>query len=159
MDKRIGVIEESEKWIELVPDEYAIEHVEAYTSLFEKNKMVLKFLYVKNCCRACGMGFVQKCGTVKVPFNIGEFIEGIVICLDDISEQPSIYYKNRLGLDYICQLEKSGIFETIYKPLKFSKIVHYSERNIERQKSDENAPIWLKEFARENGANVAYFEF
>jgi len=153
------IIEGSEKWVERVPDEYAIKHVEAYVSSVNRGNMVLKFEYVKNCCRALGTGFVQRCGFVSLPFNIGEFIEGIVICIDDISEQPSLYYKNRRGLDYICQLKKCEILETEYKPLEFSEIIHYSERNIERQKSDETAPEWLKEFARERGANVAYFKF
>jgi len=159
MKNNNGIIEGSEKWIERVPDEYAIKHVEAYISPVDKGKMILKFKYVKNCCRALGTGFIKRCGIVRVPANIGEFIEGIVICQNDLSEQPGFYYKNRLGLDYIGQLIKCEVFDVVYKPLKFSNIIHYSERSIERQKCDENAPKWLKEFAREKGANVAYFEF
>ena len=154
-----GIIEGSEKWIKRIPDEYAIGHVEAYMSPVDKGQMILKFEYVKNCCRALGTGFVKKSSMVKVPCNMGEFIEGIVICQDDLSEQPGFYYKNRKALDYIGQLIKCEVFDKIYKPLKFSKIIHYSESNIERQKLDKNAPDWLKKIAREKGANVAYFKF
>jgi len=154
-----SIIEGSEKWIERVPDEYAIKHVEAYMSPVDKGRMILKFNYVKNCCGALGTGFVKKNSMIKVPANIGEFIEGILICQNDLSEQPSFYYKNRKGLDYIGQLIKCEVPDKVYKPLEFSKIIYYSERNIERQKSDSDAPDWLKEFAKEHGANVAYFEF
>lgn len=159
MKKYNCIIEGSEQWIKQVPEEYAIKHVEAYISSVEREKMILKFNYVKNCCRALGTGFIKRCGIVRVPYNIGEFIEGIVICQNDLSEQPGFYYKNSKGIDYIGQLIKCEVFDVVSKPLKFSNIIHYSERNIERQKSDENAPKWLKEFAREKGANVAYFEF
>ena len=31
-------------------------------------------------------------------------------------KQENLYYKNRKGLDYICQVKKCEIFETISKP-------------------------------------------
>ena len=154
-----NIIEGSEKWIERVPDEYAIEHVEAYMSPVEKDKMLLKFNYVKNICRSYGSGFTKRTGLLKVAHNIGEFIEGIIVCINDSSEQPFIYYKNKGNIDCVTNLKKCEADNIVYKPLKFSNIVHYSGRLNERQKSDENAPDWLKEFARERGANVAYFEF
>lgn len=159
MDKRVGIIEGSEKWIERVPDEYAIKHVEAYISPVDSYKMILKFTYVKNCCRAYGSGFIKKTGILKAIYNIGELIEGIVILQNDLSEQPSVYYKRKYNIDYIGPLTKCEVDNIVHQPLEFSNTIHYSERLKEKQKSDENAPEWLKEFAREQGANVAYFEF
>jgi len=154
-----GIIEGSEKWIERVPDEYAIKHVEAYISPIDRYMMILKFIYVKNCSRAYGSGFVKKIGIFKAIHNIGELIEGIIILQNDISEQPDVYYKKKYNIDYAGPLEKCEVDNIVYKPLKFSDTIHYSGRINEKQKSDENAPEWLKEFARERGANVAYFKF
>lgn len=153
------IIEGSERWVERVPDKYAIQHVEAYVSPVEKEYMLLKFYYVKNCCRTLGSGFIKKCGLVKVPYYIGNVVEGIVICQNDLSELPSYYYKNKDGVEYAGQLTKCEIFNVVYEPFNFSNIIHYSDRDIERQKADEEAPQWLKEFAINHGANVAYFEF
>lgn len=159
MKNNNGIIEGSEKWIERVPDEYAIKHVEAYISPVDSYMMILKFTYVKNCCRAYGSGFIKKTGILKTPHNIGELIEGIIILQNDISDQPQVYYKRKNNIDYIGYLTKCEIDNIVYQPLKFSNMIHYSGRLKEKQKSDENAPNWLKEFARERGANVAYFEF
>lgn len=159
MKKNNCIIEGSEKWIKRVPDEYAIKHVEAYISPVERYKMILKFTYVKNCCRAYGSGFIKKTGILKALHNIGELIEGIIIMQNDTSEQPGVYYKRKNNIDYIGNLEKCEVNNIVHKPLKFSNTIHYSGRINEKQKSDENAPEWLKEFARERGANVAYFEF
>ena len=156
---RSGIIEGSEKWVERIPDEYAIKHIEAYISPVEKHKMILKFSYVKNCCRAYGAGFVKRIGLLKAVHNIGEMIEGIIICLNDVSEQPGVYYKTKSRFYYVGNLSKCEDTDIVYKPLNFSNILYYSGRNFERQKSYESSPEWLKEFAMERGANVAYFEF
>ena len=158
MENCTYIIEGSEKWIERIPDEYAIKHVEAYVYPLTNN-MILKFDYVKNCCGAYGAGFVKKTGIFKTPHNIGEYVEGIVILQNDLSEQPSVYYKEGLYIRYKGHLSKCEVDNIVYKPLKFSNIIHYSGRNIEKQKSDENVPDWLKELADAHGANVAYFEF
>jgi len=156
---RKGIIDGSETWIKRVPDKYAIKHVEAYLSAIDKNKMILKFFYVKNCCRVLGSGFIEKCGIIKVPFNIGEYVDGIIICQNDVSECLSFYSKTENEIKYEGQVTKCEVFDLYYKPHNFSKTIYYSERDIERQKYDEHAPEWLKDFARRNGANVVYYEF
>lgn len=153
------IIEGSENWIERVPDEYAIKHVEAYISPVERDKMVLKFTYVKNCCGAYGAGFLKKTGLLKVTHNIVEFMEGIIILQDDLSEQPNVYFKTRNMIKYAGNLSKCEIDNIVYRPLKFSSTSYYSGRNNERQKSEEDAPEWLKKIATKAKANVAYFEF
>ena len=70
-----------------------------------------------------------------------------------------IYFRENEELTYGGPLNKCEISWATHKPPKFSKIFHYSERNIEKQKSDADAPDWLKEFAKEHSGSVAYFEF
>ena len=155
----VDIINGSEKWIEKVPDKYAIKHIEAYISPIEKDNMILKFEYVKNCCRAVSKGFIKRCGYARVPYCIGEYVEGIIICQNDTSDNPTFYYKKKDECELAGSLIKCEIHNTVYEPHKFSKIIHYSNRHIERQKCDEHAPQWLKDFATKHGANVAYFEF
>lgn len=153
------IIKGSQKWVERVPDEYAIKHIEAYISPVEKSNMILKFSYVKNCCGLYGAGFTRKIGMLRVDHNVGEFIEGIVILINDVSMQPSVFYKEKDNISYKGQLEKCEVDNIVYKPLEFSNVIHYSARTLEKQKSDEDAPEWLKNLAETQGANVAYFEF
>jgi len=149
------IIKGSENWIKTVPDEYAIKCIEEYPSSFDKQERILKFLFVTAACRLMGAGFNQICGIAKVPSNT----QGVVISQNDFSMMADIYFRNNEELTYGGPLIKCEIFEAIHKPPKFSKLYHYSERNIERQKADTDAPDWLKEFARKSGSNVAYFEF
>lgn len=150
----------SEKWIRFVPNEYAIECVERYISPIDKNYEIYKFYCVQRHSDKVGEGFVRKCVIAKLPFNIAEFIEGIIICQHDVLNLPSIYYKRNNDITYEGILNDCEVFEIIYKKPKFSKIFHYSERTFERQKTDELAPEWLKKFSRDmNNSNVAYFEF
>lgn len=70
-----------------------------------------------------------------------------------------IYLGNNEELTYGGQLNKCKISWAIYKRTKLGKIFHYSERNIEKQKTDIDVPDWLKEFAKKHSGSVAYFEF
>lgn len=149
------IIEGSKNWIETVPDKYAIKCIEQYQSLGDERGRILKFCFVANACGLLGAGFIQMCGIANVPMNT----EGIVILKNDFSSMADIYFRNNEKLSYGGLLNKCKILKATHKPPKFSKVYHYSERSIERQKSDADAPDWLKEFAKKHGASVAYFEF
>ena len=153
---KMSIIEGSKSWTKVVPDEYAIKCIEQYPSSVNERDRILKFLFVTPACRLFGAGFVQMCGIANIPMNT----EGIVILINDLSSMADIYFRNNEELNYGGQLSKCEISCATHKPPKFSKISHYSERNIEKQKSDSDAPDWLKEFAKvHTGSNVAYFEF
>ena len=148
-----NIIVGSEGWTKVVPNEYAIRCIEQYPSLSDERGRILKFLFVTPACRLLGAGFIQLCGIANIPMNT----EGIVILKNDISSMADIYFRNNEELTYGGPLNKCEISWATHEPPKFSKISHYSERNIEKQKSD--APDWLKEFAKEHSGSVAYFEF
>lgn len=150
-----NIIAGSKGWTEVVPDEYAIKCIEQYPSLANERDRILKFLFVTPACRLLGAGFVQMCGIANIPMNT----EGIVILKNDLSSMADVYFRNEEELTYGGPLNKCEISWATHKPPKFSKISHYSERNIEKQKSDADAPDWLKEFAKEHSGSVAYFEF
>lgn len=149
------IIEGSKNWTNVVPDEYAIQCIEQYSSLANERDRILKFLFVTPACRLLGSGFCQVCGIANIPMNT----EGIVILKNDLSSMAGIYFRNDEELTYGGPLNKCGIPWAMHKPPKFSKIFHYSERSIEKQKSDANAPDWLKNFAKKHSGSVAYFEF
>jgi len=149
------IIAGSKSWIKVVPDEYAIKCIEEYTSLSNERNRILKFLFVTPVCRFLGAGFVQMCGIANIPMNT----EGIVILKNDLSLMPEIYFRNNEDFTYGGSLNNCEISLATHKQPKFSKSFHYSERKIEKEKSDVDAPDWLKEFAKEHSGSVAYFEF
>ena len=149
------IIKGSENWVKDIPEKHAIKCVEQYKSLQDERDRVLKFVYVEPICRGVGHGFVEVYGIINVPINT----EGIVVVKNDFSEVADIYFREDGELTYGGPLSKCASACVAHQPPEFSEIFHYSERDIEREKSDENAPEWLKELARENSANVAYFEF
>ena len=151
----IEVIRGSEKWTKVVPDEYAIKCIEQYPAVDDKRDRILKFLFLAPVCRVPGSGFTQMCGIAKVPMNT----EGIVIIQDDLWMMPEIYFRQNEKLIYGGTLKKCEICWAVYAAPKFSKISHYSEMNVGKQKSDESAPEWLKEFVKKHSGNAAYFEF
>ena len=150
-----NIIAGSEGWTKVVPDEYAIRCIEQYPSVSDKRESVFKFLFVTPACALLGAGFIQLCGIANIPMNT----EGIVILKNDLSLMADIYFRDNNELIYGGPLRKCEIPWSTHKPPKFSRISHYSERNIEKQKSDADAPDWLKEFAKEHSGSVAYFEF
>lgn len=149
------IIKGSQKWTKIVPDEYAIKCMEQYVSIKDDRDRILKFQFVIPAGIIPGSGFIQGAGITTIPMNT----EGVVICLKEFSFMPNIYFRNNGYLSYEGNLTKCEIEWATDNPPKFYKTYYYSERNMERQKSDADAPEWLKKFARENNANVAYFEF
>ena len=151
----LDIISGSSSWIEAVPDEYAIKCVEQYPDFDDMRDRILKFSYVKPLSRFVGSGFAQFFGIVRVPMNT----EGIIIMINDTSSMPDVYFRENERLYYGGILKNCEITHTVFEIPNFRLISYYSERNIERQKSDVNAPDWLKEFAKQHRSNVAYFEF
>ncbi len=149
------IIKGSENWVKVIPDKHAIKCVEQYQSLQDERARVLKFVYVEPVCRGFGHGFVEVYGIITVPINT----EGVVVVKNDFSEVADIYFREDGELTYGGPLSKCASARVAHKPPKFSEIFHYSERDNEREKSDEGAPDWLKKIASEHRANVAYFEF
>ena len=150
-----NIIAGSEGWTKVVPDDYAIRCIEQYPSPVKSQDRILKFIFVEPFCRFIGCGFIQLCGIANIPMNT----EGIVILKNDVSLMADIYFRNDEKLTYGGPLNRCEISSATHKPPEFSKIFHYSERNFEKQKSDVDAPDWLKEFAKEYSGSVAYFEF
>ncbi len=146
------VIYGSKNWVDVVPDEYAIQCIEQSKNNQDR---ILKFLYVRPICRVYGAGFMQLHGIVTVPENA----KGIVILIDDTSLFANTYLRIDDKLAYNGSLWKCELSAKQQNKPVFNKIYHYSGRKLERQKSDENAPDWLKEFAKKHSGNVAYFEF
>ena len=149
------IIEGSKNWTKVVPNEHAIKCIEQYPSLADPDDRILKFIFVTPACRKVGSGFIEKCGIATVPMNT----EGIIIVKNDTSEMADIYFMNNEELTYGGPLRKCEISWATHEPPKFHKTYHYSERNIEKQKSDADAPEWLKELAKKHRGSVAYFEF
>lgn len=146
------VIEGSKKWGKVVPDEYAIKCTHEQT---EGDYRILEFSYVKSVRNELGAGFVEKIAIAIIPAET----EGILIARTDYFPVPDIYLINKGQTKYNGILNESTLCFLKRKIPNFNKVFHYSARAIEKQKSDENAPDWLKLFARQHSANVAYFEF
>ena len=149
-----NIIAGSKEWTKVVPDEYAIRCIEQYAAVYDKYGRILKFLFVTPASRTLGAGFIQLCGIAFIPGNT----VGIIILKKDLSSMADIYFRNNKELTYGGPLNECEISWATYKPPEFNIISHYSEGNIVKQKSDADAPEWLKEFAKEHSGSVAYFE-
>lgn len=150
------IIEGSKEWGTRVPDEYAITPVlHAKLARSTNEYLVFSFVEPANFMKYDG-GFVQKFGEVQLEPDWEE----IIIIQNDITS-PASYLIRREGEE---ELELRGnLFKlsgacSPEKP-KFAQIFHYSGRTPGAQKSDENAPEWLKDLAYDHNANVAYFKF
>lgn len=149
------IIKGSKEWIEKVPDEYCIKCLSKKD--LSSGYTEMSFAYVKNSNRSVGSGFMQSYGIAKVP----SYSEGVIIAIHDSSDPPEIYCidVDNGGAEFIGSLKRCSEKLIIKNQHGFSNIYYYSERTFEKQKSDENSPEWLKEFARKLSASVAYFQF
>lgn len=147
------IIEGSKQWGKVVPDEHAIKCIHLQT---EGAYKILKFTYVASVRNELGAGFEKIDAVGFIPAEV----DGILIARSDDFPIPEIHLRKdgKISFGGIVH-EKAEIYFAGYNEPKFSKVFHYSARSIERQKSDEDAPEWLKNFAQERRANVAYFEF
>ena len=150
-----NIIEESQNWTEVVPDEYAIKCIEQYRCIDDDYDRILRFLFVTPTCQLPSNGFIQKCGIFRIPANT----EGIVILSNDYLSMPVIYFRNDGKITYEGILKDGVSTVSTHKAPNFSKIFHHSENATVKQKSDADAPDWLKNFAKKHSGSVAYFEF
>ena len=150
-----NVIVGSENWTKIIPDKYAMKC--SGQQLHKKNSRyrILEFEFVRPSCRLAGSGFILTHGIVKVPVNI----EGIVLVTNDLYMMPDVYFRSNGNLSYAGCLAKWNVVATFHEPPDFKKVYHFSKKVYERQKSDVDAPEWLKKLAQKNYSNVAYFEF
>lgn len=146
------IIQGSKQWGKVVPDEHAIKCVHMQT---EGTYKILKFTYVKSVRNTLGAGFEKVDAVALIPASI----EGVLISRTDNFPIPDIYHMNNGKLSFVGTLDECEIEFPQHDAPEFNKVFHYSRRAIERQKSDENAPEWLKKFAGEHSSNCAYFEF
>lgn len=149
------IIKGSKEWIEKVPDEYCIKCLSRKD--LPCGYIEMNFTYVKNSNRSVGSGFIQSYGITKVP----SYSEGVIIAIHDSSDPPEIYCVDidNGGVEFRGSLKSCSKDSIIENKHEFSNIYYYSERTLEKQKSYEDSPEWLKEFARKLSASVAYFQF
>lgn len=144
-------IEGSKNWGCIIPDEYAIQCIHEEVQGIYK---ILKFAYVKSIGDKIGTGYVQKTATAIVPAET----QGIIIARCDNFPVPDMYLRNNDTLSYVGILDESEDYISENNKPSFKKVFYYSARAREKQKSDNNAPDWLKKFAVAKKANVVYFE-
>ena len=150
------IIDGSKNWIKTIPNNYAIMCTNTAIDKIKK-QILLTFKYVINNTRSVGSGFILKYGSVSLPIDTKE----IIISKNDINNRPSVFIRKSNQIIYIGPLNSNNIVlskSSYNNNVVFTDIIHYSNRQIERQKSDYNAPKWLKDFANQNGASVAYFK-
>jgi len=148
------VIEGSENWYETIPDEYAITCVEQYRSTKDERDRILKFRFVLPTHKQNITGYTEMYGIITVPADT----EGIIISKNSTVGMPDVYFRNDNEISYGGRLIKTNI-KPVYNPPRFYKVYHYSARITGKQKSDNDAPSWLKRFSKLFCANIAYFEF
>lgn len=147
------IIEGSENWVGQVPEEYAIKCVRRFSAP-ENPKEYLAFSFVEPAnILAVEAGFVKGYGLVKLKPRMKE----IVIAQNDLTSPPAILVRDGEDLELLGYLSKLINTVSDEQP-EFEEVYHYSGRTSGMQKCDEDAPEWLKEFAIEQNANVAYFK-
>lgn len=163
----MAVIEGSKDWRKRVPDEYAIRCVERCKAKRKGNEYILKpkydldlwesyeylvIKYVEPVQKNPELGFFEWFAIAKV----WEGTKEILIAQNDLTSPPALLIKQEENWKLLGCLEKSTLPWNDVQP-QISQVIHYSGKISETQKCDENAPEWLKEFAIEHNANVAYF--
>lgn len=176
------IIEGSENWAKRVPDEYAIRCIERFSMPGKTNKYLV-FYFVEPVSRVYGSGFAEGYGMLE----LDPMVNAILIAQDDLTSPPAVFVKKnfipskpdagiddfeligvlqRINYELVNQriadepdntVEKPEISKAVEK-VSFRRTVYYSGRRNERQRSDSHAPVWLREFADRNFANVALFE-
>lgn len=143
------VIKGSESWRETIPDEYSMKCVQSYN---DNNKYrVLRVSFVRG---VPGIGFVQDYGAIIMPAEIKE----IIISKND-SAMPSLYFVKDGKISYQNEVSKFDICLPRDCMVDIEQTFYYSGKEYEKQKSEESSPEWIKEFAKENKADVLYYKF
>lgn len=157
-----NIIAGSKSWIKKVPDQYAMKCVkfdENYKDLGGAvgRRLIIKYVS-RNPMYSPGSGFTQEYAAVFVPNNA----TGVVIynCRDSACLWAVIITKKKMETKCIHTISEDRIGTQDEKINSTLKPIYYSLVEIERQKSDEKVPKWLKQLAKKEFAcNLVYFGF
>lgn len=146
MDNKI--IKGSESWRENIPEEHAMKCIQSYE---DNNKYrILRISFVRG---MSGVGFVQDYGAVIMPIEIKEII------ISRTGSMPSLYFVEDGKISYQNEISKFDICLPQDCMVEVEKTFHYSGKEYGKEESQESSPYWIREFAKENKADVLYMKF
>ena len=149
------IINGSSSWGNIVPDDYAMKCVYRKETA-DGEEFIISF--VNPCTEDLDAGFCQGFSKFKVPNDVKD----IVVAKNDICSTPYlILMKNEKKVNdsrFLCNISDEELNKYKDKMQNnnktFKNVIYCSVKN---QKSDEDAPEWLKNMANVYG-NVVYFK-
>ena len=146
MDNKI--IKGSESWRETIPEEHAMKCIQSYEN--NSKYRILRISFVRG---MSGVGFVQDYGVVIMPIEIKEII------ISRTGSMPSLYFVEDGKISYQNEISKFDICLPQDCMVEVEKTFHYSGKEYGKEESQESSPYWIREFAKENKADVLYMKF
>lgn len=146
-------ITESKKLGNVISNEYAIQCIQDLPKKANETIHLMFRLLIKK-----GQNFNLLYTEAEIP----KYYRGIIIGIDIKGQDyPKQYWvKQNYEISFAGGLRKICHYKEGYiKKPEFVEVFHYSGQNFETQKLNTSIPEWLKNFAKEKNANVAYFEF